>query len=75
MSDVRGTVPSAVQDSYYIMNWLLSEKDVATIASGIFPGQMKARTLRRLLQVPKATVDSIFQEFQNPEDRLIYFCS
>ena len=48
----------------------MDEEDVAEIVEKIMIVQTKSKTLGRLLKIPKATLDSIFQQYNSPNDRL-----
>ena len=48
----------------------LDAQDVVEVVREIRVVQNKSETLGRILKLPKVTVDSISQEYSNPQDRL-----
>lgn len=49
---------------------LLNQEDVAGVVSVILDVAVKSDKFGRLLKLPKATVDSIHQQYNDPKDRL-----
>ena len=49
---------------------LLSDQDVAQVVKELFDVQTQSDRFGRVLKLPKATVDSIHQQYSDPRDRL-----
>ena len=54
------------------LNKRLREDDVIEIVGGILNVQNKSGTLGRVLKLPKARVEAIIQQYNDPQDRLFY---
>ena len=48
----------------------LNQEDVPNVVGEILEVQTKSKTFGRVLKLPKATVDSIYQKYSDPQDRL-----
>ena len=53
-----------------VIDKILDENDVAEVVREILHVQNQSITLGRVLKLRKVTVDSICQEYSNPQDRL-----
>ena len=57
-------------DAEVFKDRILSQDDVADVVCEIFDVRTKSDKFGRVLKLPKATVDCIYQQYSDPQDRL-----